>query len=124
MEEFPLTANGKVDKKALPEPDRLKLASGAPYVAPRNEIESKLAKSWSEALENIKIGIDDNLFNLGGDSLTIIEILSDTLPFNWGISAQDFYEYPTVRLLAGKIQGSPENKQLQPEKRRAALLRG
>jgi len=115
MEELPLTPNGKVNKKALPEPDRLKLVSGAPYVAPRNEIESKLAKSWSEALENIKIGIDDNIFNLGGDSLTIIEILSDTLPFNWGITAQDFYEYPTIRLLSAKIQGFPEGKTLAPK---------
>lgn len=115
LEELPLTPNGKIDKKALPEPNRFQLISSAPYVAPRNEVERKLAELWSEALENIKIGIDDNIFDLGGDSLTIIEIMSGGLPFNWGISAQDFYEYPTIRLLSAKIRGLSEDNLLLPK---------
>lgn len=115
LKELPLTPNGKIDKKVLPEPNRLQLISSTRYIAPRNELERKLAELWSEALENIKIGIDDNIFDLGGDSLTIIEILSGGLPFNWGISAQDFYEYPTIRLLSAKIRGLSEDILLLPK---------
>jgi len=114
LEELPLTPNGKIDTKALPEPNRFHLISGPPYVAPRNEIERKMSLLWSEALENIQIGIDDNIFDLGGDSLTVIEIMSGGLPFNWGISAQDFYEYPTIRLLSAKIMGLSEDNLLPP----------
>jgi len=71
LESFPLNNSGKVDRKALPAPDGLGLASGAEYVAPRNDIETTLVDIWSELLgrEKDKISVKDNFFELGGHSL-------------------------------------------------------
>ncbi|MCP5051134.1 MAG: amino acid adenylation domain-containing protein, partial [bacterium] len=68
LDEFPLTSNGKVDRRALPEPD---VTGGAPYVSPRNGVEETLVRVWSEvlALEAERIGIDSDFFQLGGPSL-------------------------------------------------------
>ena len=65
IDKIPLTPNGKIDRKALPEPE---VKSGKEYVAPRDVIEEKLAGIWSEVLnvEQSSIGIDDNFFELGG----------------------------------------------------------
>ncbi len=104
LDSLPLNSNGKVDKKALPEPDigtELKPA----YVPPRNELEWKLASLWQEALKMTQVGIDDDFFALGGDSLAVLEVLSGLFPNDWGLSAQDFYDFPNIRKLSGKISG-------------------
>lgn len=104
LDSLPLTSNGKVDRKALPEPDigtELKPA----YVPPRNEFEWKLAVLWQETLEITQVGIDDDFFALGGDSLAVLEVLSGLFPNDWGLSAQDFYDFPTIRKLSEKISG-------------------
>lgn len=105
LDEIPLTPNGKTNRKALPEPDQTVSVEVLNYVAPRNSIEIKLVEVWAKALEIERVGIDDNLFSLGGDSLTVIEILSGVFSNNWAISAQDFYEHPTIRELSAKIRG-------------------
>ncbi len=113
LEAVPLSANGKLDKKALPTPSGGE--SEAVYVQPRNEIERLLAAAFEEALwanTEVKraVGIDDNLFDLGGDSLSVLVIYSKIYEHNWGLTANDFYLYPTVRELAGKIQGEMADK--------------
>ncbi|MGY0035045.1 non-ribosomal peptide synthetase [Pedobacter sp. NJ-S-72] len=75
LDHLPLTANGKVDKKALPEPEGGLLA-GKVYVAPRNITEQALAGIWQELLQIQKIGIHDNFFELGGHSLIAVRLLS------------------------------------------------
>ncbi|WP_425549134.1 AMP-binding enzyme, partial [Aquimarina addita] len=65
LEALPLTSNGKIDKKALPDPDMSEAAT-ASYVAPRNDIEKQLAEIWQELLGVEKVGIHDNFFELGG----------------------------------------------------------
>lgn len=107
LESLPLTPNGKVDRNALPKPDQGEHV--LTYVPPRNALEQELAKRWEEALELTRVGIDDNFFALGGDSLTVLEIISGLFPNDWGLSAQDFYDYATIRRLAGKISGSGVN---------------
>ena len=72
---LPLTANGKIDKKALPIPDQ-GLENGLPYVAPRNELEEKLAGIWMELLKVDKVGVYDNFFEMGGNSLLAMRIVS------------------------------------------------
>jgi hypothetical protein len=74
LETMPLTPNGKIDRKALPEPD----ASGQAneYVAPRNELEIKLAKIWEALLKVERVGIHDNFFELGGHSLLAMRVIS------------------------------------------------
>jgi len=104
LPDLPLTPNGKVDRKSLPDPDWVEEHIPHAYVSPGDGIEQKLADIWSEVLETPKVGIDDDFFVLGGDSLAILEILSKTLPNDWKISAQEFYEYPTIRKLATVIK--------------------
>jgi amino acid adenylation domain-containing protein/thioester reductase-like protein len=104
LDSLPLTSNGKVDRKALPQPD-IGSEHNLAYVPPRNELELKLAALWQDALEISQAGIDDNFFELGGDSLAVLEVLSGLYPNDWGLSAQDFYGYPTIRKLSQKILG-------------------
>ncbi|EGW36000.1 non-ribosomal peptide synthetase [Desulfosporosinus sp. OT] len=104
LPDLPLTPNGKVDRKSLPDPDWVEERIPHTYVSPRDGIEQKLADIWNEVLEIPKVGIDDDFFVLGGDSLAILEILSATLPNDWKISAQEFYEYPTIRKISAVIK--------------------
>jgi amino acid adenylation domain-containing protein/thioester reductase-like protein len=105
LEKFPLNSNGKIDRHSLPS---VKLEK-QDYVPPRTEIEQFLCEAWAKALNMEKVGIDDNLFMLGGDSLTIVEILSSLLSYHWNIKAQDFYTYPNIRELA-QVVFANENK--------------
>lgn len=106
LEAIPLTPNGKIDRRSLPEPNEMDFKQFEhAYIAPANDTERKLAKLWAEALEMERVGIDDNLFVLGGDSLTILEIMSGALAYEWKLTAQDFYECPTIRQLSSKMEG-------------------
>jgi amino acid adenylation domain-containing protein len=75
LEVMPLTANGKIDKKSLPDPEGLRLTSGVEYVAPRNETEAKLVKIWEEVLQRESIGVKDDFFALGGHSLKALKVV-------------------------------------------------
>lgn len=114
LESLPLTPNGKVDRKALPKPD-IRGEREFTYVAPRNVLEQKLAKLWEETLKIKKVGIDDNFFALGGDSLAVLEVLSGLFPNDWNLSAQDFYDYTTIRRLADKILDKGMNATPSPK---------
>ncbi|MFZ3130548.1 MAG: SDR family oxidoreductase, partial [Desulfosporosinus sp.] len=106
LKAIPLTPTGKIDRRALPEPSERDFGHLThAYIAPRNDLEWKLAMLWAEALEVELVGIDNNLFALGGDSLTILEIMSGALSYEWKLNAQDFYECPTIRQLSFKITG-------------------
>ena len=72
---LPLTANGKLDRKALPQPDRLALF-GVAYAAPEGELESALARIWSELLQVERVGRHDHFFDLGGHSLLAMRMVS------------------------------------------------
>jgi amino acid adenylation domain-containing protein len=71
---FPLTANAKIDRRALPAPDWAPAANGANYVAPRTPQEETMAKIWADVLHLEKVGIEDNIFELGADSLHVFQI--------------------------------------------------
>ncbi|MFF7656930.1 amino acid adenylation domain-containing protein, partial [Streptomyces sp. NPDC007983] len=72
---LPLTANGKVDRRSLPEPD-LAVAAHHGYVAPRSEVERVVADVWSRVLGVERVGVRDNFFELGGDSILSIQVVS------------------------------------------------
>jgi amino acid adenylation domain-containing protein/non-ribosomal peptide synthase protein (TIGR01720 family) len=76
LEKLPLTNNGKVDQKALPEPEEQRPELAARYVAPRTPAEEKLAEIWSKVLRLEQVGVNDNFFELGGDSILSIQIIS------------------------------------------------
>ncbi|MBQ7667756.1 MAG: amino acid adenylation domain-containing protein [Clostridia bacterium] len=102
LDAFPLTVNGKIDRKNLPEPEAV---DNTIYIAPVTETEKILASTFAEVLNKEKVGTDDNLFHIGGDSLTVIQLLTRLYKYNFKLTAADFYEYPTIKLLASKIDG-------------------
>jgi len=75
LESLPITPNGKIDKNALPDPDASELISNE-YIAPRNDLENKLAIIWQELLQVDRVGIHDNFFELGGHSLLTMRMVS------------------------------------------------
>jgi amino acid adenylation domain-containing protein len=78
LDKLPLTANGKIDRKALPAPD-MGARSADRYVAPRNAREETLCRIWAEVLGLDRVGVEDNFFELGGHSLSVIQLASRTL---------------------------------------------
>jgi amino acid adenylation domain-containing protein len=74
LEELPLTANGKVDRGALPAPGPIR--SGPPYTAPRTIAEKEVANAWAELLDLPEVGVDDDFFRLGGSSLSLTRLAS------------------------------------------------
>ena len=105
MDEMPLNANGKVDRPHLTAMEDEIIPVETNYVEPRNEEESLLAAEWSRVLNRDCIGIDDNFFDLGGDSLKIVKILVALLPYKFDLTARDFYKYQTIKKLSKKIKG-------------------
>ncbi len=108
LETLPLTANGKVDRKALPDPEAGESASGQ-YVAPRNETETKLAAIWEDVLEVEQVGVHDDFFELGGHSLLAVRLISAIRKaFNVEMPIGDIFDYPTIAQLAGQVQKPSE----------------
>ncbi|HYP25135.1 MAG TPA: MupA/Atu3671 family FMN-dependent luciferase-like monooxygenase [Blastocatellia bacterium] len=92
MEAFPLTSNGKVERKALPAPEGLRLESNADYVPPRSRIEQTIAEVWRRVLKLDRIGVHDNFFDLGGHSLLMAQVHNQ-------LRGELKRELPLVRLL-------------------------
>ncbi|WP_366934966.1 non-ribosomal peptide synthase/polyketide synthase [Pyxidicoccus fallax] len=101
---LPLTANGKVDRKALPAPD-LSAAGGRPdFVAPRTPTEAQLANIWSAVLEVERVGVHDNFFELGGHSLMATQAISRMrTAFGVELPLRDLFESPTLETLAARV---------------------
>ena len=102
MDEFPLTANGKLNVKALPDPDSTELA-GSVYEAPRNKYEEDLASIWKELLHVERVGIKDNFFELGGDSMITIQIISRARRLGYELKPKDFFMYQTIDKMSTAI---------------------
>ncbi|HEX8282859.1 MAG TPA: amino acid adenylation domain-containing protein [Pyrinomonadaceae bacterium] len=98
---LPLTPNGKIDHRALPAPDAVKAESA--YVAPRNRVEEILAESWMQVLETERVGIDDNFFALGGDSIRSVQVLSRAQELGLGLTLQQLFKHQTIRQLAEQL---------------------
>lgn len=94
LDEMPLTANGKIDKKALPDPEwNDKLPEG--YVEPRTALEAIITDIWQELLKIPAIGIYDNLFKLGADSIMVIQFASRMNRRGYNISPQSVFKHQT-----------------------------
>ena len=99
-----MTPNGKVDRKALPEPGEADI-SGMEYIAPRNAVEKKLAEIWQEVLGIARIGIHDNFFNLGGDSFRGIHIVNKIQEWlHEVVHVTVLFLAPTIAELAIKLE--------------------
>ena len=104
IESVPLTANGKVNKKLLPELDYVEIIKND-YVAPRNETEEKLVILWEEIIGVNNIGIKDNFFELGGHSLMIAQLINRVYKgMGKSVSYSFFYNNPTIEKLSSNLE--------------------
>ncbi|MEH1861358.1 MAG: amino acid adenylation domain-containing protein [Nostoc sp.] len=105
LEAMPLTPNGKVDRKALPQPDASRPELEANYVAPRTPIEQQIADIWAQVLNVKQVGINDNFFELGGYSLLGIQVVSRVRQaLQAEILMSNLFELPTVADLAERVE--------------------
>ena len=106
---LPHTPNGKVDHRALPLPDMSGAAAGEDgYVAPRNPVEARLAEIWAEILGLPRVGVHDNFFRLGGDSILSIRVVSRARQAGLEIGLYQMFERQTVaELAAGAVVLDP-----------------
>ncbi|WP_158625670.1 non-ribosomal peptide synthetase [Corallococcus carmarthensis] len=105
LDSLPLNANGKVDRKALPEPEAP--ASTSTYEAPRTEMEAKLAAIWAQVLRVPRVGVKDDFFALGGHSLLATQVVS-RIRTETGVALplRALFEAPSVESLASRIEGA------------------
>ncbi|MGD2088420.1 MAG: amino acid adenylation domain-containing protein [Candidatus Aminicenantes bacterium] len=95
IDKMPLTANKKIDLRALPEPDSIEL--GVVKAPPRTPVENKLVNIWQEVLKVKPIGIHDDFFDIGGHSLKVLDLVNSIQKeFNVKIDFQDIFEFPTI----------------------------
>jgi iturin family lipopeptide synthetase A len=113
LDTMPLTTNGKVDRAALPAPDRQRPEQSAEFAAPRNDLERALAEIHRNVLNLERVGVHDNFFDLGGNSLLAVEAFRRMESLADGkCQPLDLFRYPTIRSLAeflGHVEESPQN---------------
>jgi len=102
LDKIPLLANGKVNRKVLPEPDE-SIGLGTEYEPPQNELHQRLVDIWNEVLGKQKIGIKDNFFELGGDSIKAIQIASRLNKYNFKVEVRDILTKPTIEELCSYV---------------------
>jgi amino acid adenylation domain-containing protein len=108
LDTLPLTSNGKVNRRLLPEPGSSRPELDNPFVAPGTLVEEKLASIWTEVLSLDQVGIHDNFFDLGGHSLAATRVVSQVIKqFQLEIPIQYFFHTPTVAGLANYIEKAP-----------------
>ncbi|SFY30208.1 non-ribosomal peptide synthetase, partial [Pseudomonas sp. NFACC47-1] len=107
MPAFPLTLNGKVDRKALPVPAAEAYASQA-YEAPQGEVEQALAGLWAELLNVERVGRHDNFFELGGHSLLAMRLIERMRQAEMAVDVRVLFSQPTLRALAAAVGGHRE----------------
>ncbi|NEQ20441.1 MAG: amino acid adenylation domain-containing protein, partial [Microcoleus sp. SIO2G3] len=103
LDALPLTANGKVDRRQLPTPDIAQRELNEAFVAPRTFEEKVLAEIWAEVLGVEQVGIHDNFFALGGDSIRSIQVRSRSQERGLNFSLQQLFHYQTISELAQNL---------------------
>jgi len=101
LDSIPLTINGKVNRKALPAPVATETTSN--YVAPRNEREAAIAAIWQDVLGAETVGVYDNFFSLGGDSIIAIQFISKAKKQGIALKVKDVFEFQTIDELANNV---------------------
>jgi len=109
LDEFSLTANGKIDRRALPSP-QIGLEIRTNYQPPQSEIEKAIAQVWQQVLQLEKVGIHDNFFDLGGHSIMMLQVNNKLRHIlQRDISVVSMFQHPTIHSLAQSL-----NQQLSP----------
>ncbi len=118
LTEFPLTPNGKIDRKALPEPTDVMTE---PAVLPANELEQQILAVWSEVLGHDRIGVNDSFFKIGGNSLRVVRVQAELQKLlGRPIATATLYEFFTIKELAAHLAGNRKAPAQNLPKRQAA----
>jgi amino acid adenylation domain-containing protein len=105
LRSMPLLPNGKIDRRSLPAPDRVRPELATAYVAPQNVVEKRVAEIWRELLGIDEIGINDDFFDLGGQSLSATQLASRiNEQFKIAIPLRFIFEMPTVKEISALIE--------------------
>jgi amino acid adenylation domain-containing protein/non-ribosomal peptide synthase protein (TIGR01720 family) len=114
LDELPLTATGKIDRRALSTPQR-RPEPDSSYIAPRTTTERELAQIWAEVLGVERVGVEDNFFGLGGDSILSIALVSRARQAGLQLNSKDIFLYQTIAELAAGIGAQPASSQMEQE---------
>ncbi|WP_189457435.1 phosphopantetheine-binding protein, partial [Aquimarina muelleri] len=121
LDTIPLTTNGKIDRKALPVPDVL--SRQKEYIAPSTETEKQLAEIWQEVLGIEKIGIKDDFFELGGNSLNAIKINSRIKKkLDLDMEIKNLFLFDTIVDLAFQIDFSKNQKEIKTDNQELKMI--
>jgi amino acid adenylation domain-containing protein/non-ribosomal peptide synthase protein (TIGR01720 family) len=118
LEEIPLTKNGKINRKALPDP---KSFGRAAYEPPLNEMQQLLAAVWQEVLGVERVGINDSFFAIGGDSIKVIQMASRLRQQDLKMEIKDIFENPTIKQLEKYIKPMEIKTDQEPVEGEVAL---
>lgn len=124
MDAMPLTPNGKLDRKQLPEPSQGAAVEAAEYQAPESDLQQTIAEVWQATLQLDKVGTNDNFFDLGGHSLLIVrvhQLLKERV--DKPISLTDLYRFPTIKSLTDFLNSDDGNESLKKSSDRASRRR-
>ena len=106
LDSFPLTANGKIDRNALPNPSTIDNESGTSPKPPRSEMERVIVQAWKDALGVDDVGLNENFFDLGAHSLMVAEVhMQLKQELGRELSLVDLFQFPTVAALANHLSG-------------------
>ena len=113
VDDFPLTGNGKLDRRALPPSDAAAHRGEADLVAPRTDVERILAEIWAQVLGLDRVGVTDNFFELGGDSILSIQIVSRAGQAGLSLSPRQLFLHQTIEELAAVAAPSARQQEAQ-----------
>jgi acyl carrier protein len=127
LEALPLTPNGKLDRQALPSPDGARQQTATPFSPPATEVERKLAAIFGKLLGLDEVGVNDNFFDLGANSLMMVQVVEKIrVELGLKISLVRLFRFPTLASLAAAIATSetnPDHVSVPPEQNRGQLRR-
>ncbi|MEW6737847.1 MAG: AMP-binding protein, partial [Acidobacteriota bacterium] len=109
MDSLPLTSNGKINRQALPLPEQAEQPLMREYIAPRTSVERLLVEIWSQVLGIEKVGINDNFFALGGDSMRSIQVLAQAQKMGLNLTIRQMFQHQTICELAQIAQSQQES---------------
>ena len=114
LDALPLTSNGKVDRGALPPPGEERPELDTPYEAPRDESERILADIWADTLKVTRVGINDNFFDLGGDSILAVGVGARASQYGLDFAIGDLFSERTIAGLCERIRAGQAERGVLP----------
>ncbi|HEV2992738.1 MAG TPA: amino acid adenylation domain-containing protein [Candidatus Angelobacter sp.] len=118
MDSLPLSPNGKLNRRALPQPGAFRQRTANQFADPTTRLEKKITTIWQEVLHRDRVSVDDNFFDIGGDSLRSVRVHNQlTQSLNLQIDLVELFKFPTIRSLARHLES--DSKQTQDSTRSA-----